>query len=325
MPHVTVAGPLHEAGIALLEAAEDVRFDHVTDADPAAYAAHLPKTDGLVLRTQPLTAAQIAQAPALSVVSRHGVGFDAVDADALAARGIPLAIVGDVNSRTVAEHAFALLLAVSRDIPRSAAALRGGDWGWRNRFTARELDGKRLLILGYGRIGRALALRARAFGMTVAAYDPHLPADAFAGAEREADLPGALARADAVSLHLPGGAAPLIGAAELARMKPDAVLVNTARGGLVDEAALADALRAKRLRAAALDVLGDEPPAQEHPLLSCETALITPHSAGLTAECAQRMAEMSVRNVLDRFAGRLDPALVVNGVRTQGTPPMPTA
>ncbi len=325
MPHVTVAGPLHEAGISLLEATEGLTFDHVTDPDPAAYAAHLPHTDGLVLRTQPLTAEQIATAPALRIVSRHGVGYDAVDADALAARGIPLAIVGDVNSRTVAEHAFALLLAVSRDLPRSDAAVRRGDWGWRNRFTAREVDGKRLLIVGYGRIGRALALRARAFGMTVAAFDPYLPADAFDGAELEPDLHAALARADAVSLHLPGGASPLLGRAEIAAMRPDAVLVNAARGGLADEDALANALEAGRLRAAALDVLRDEPPAPDHPLLSCETALITPHSAGLTAECARRMAEVSVRNVIDHFGGRLDPSLVVNGVQTQGTRPMPQA
>jgi len=312
MPHVVVAGPLHEAGIALLEAAPEVTFDHVTDADPRAYLSALPRADGLVLRTQPLGAAEVAAAPGLGIVARNGVGYDAVDVAALDARGIPLAVVGDVNARTVAEHAMMLVLAASRRLVKSAAALRAGDWAHRNAYESREVDGKTLLIVGYGRIGRRLGVLARAFGMRVLAHDPFCPADAFEGAERAPDLAAALAVCDAVSLHVPRTGGAVLGAAELGVLKPGAVVVNTARGGLIDEAALLDALDAGRVGAAALDVLETEPPAPDHPLLSHPDVTVTPHSAGLTRECAVRMATVTVQNVLDHFAGRLNPDLVVN-------------
>lgn len=312
MPHVVVAGPLHEAGIALLEAAPEVTFDHVTDADPRAYLSALPRADGLVLRTQPLGAAEVAAAPGLGIVARNGVGYDAVDVAALDARGIPLAVVGDVNARTVAEHAMMLVLAASRRLVKSAAALRAGDWAHRNAYESREVDGKTLLIVGYGRIGRRLGVLARAFGMRVLAHDPFCPADAFEGAERAPDLAAALAVCDAVSLHVPRTGDAVLGAAELGVLKPGAVVVNTARGGLIDEAALLDALDAGRVGAAALDVLETEPPALDHPLLSHPDVIVTPHSAGLTRECAVRMATVTVQNVLDHFAGRLNPDLVVN-------------
>jgi D-3-phosphoglycerate dehydrogenase len=298
--------------MALLEAAPGVTFDYVTDPDPRAYLAALPRAEGLVLRTQPLTAADVADAPKLSVVARHGVGYDAVDVAALDARGIPLAIVGDVNSRTVAEHAMALLLAASRRIGRGTAAMRAGDWGYRNAFTPREIDGKTLLIIGYGRIGRRLAQLATAFGMRVLAHDPFVPAGGFDGAEHAPELGAALAEADAVSVHVPATDGPVLGTAELAQLKPGAVVVNTARGGVVDEAALLAALESGQVGAAGLDVFGEEPPAPDAPLIHHPEVVVTPHAAGITLECAERMARAAVQNVLDHFAGRLDPALVVN-------------
>jgi D-3-phosphoglycerate dehydrogenase len=317
MTHILVAGKLHPSGLALLEEAPGVTFDYVTDPDPTAYLAYLPAAEGLVLRTQPLTSAHLASAPRLRVVSRHGVGYDAVDAAALAARGIPLAIVGDVNSRTVAEHAMMLLLAASRRLVKSATALRAGDWTHRNAFEPSELAGKTLLIVGFGRIGRHLAGLAAAFGMTVRAHDPYLDASAFEGVEHAPDLAAALAGCDCVSIHVPKTDGALIGAAEIAAMKPGAVIVNTARGGVVDEAALAEAIASGQIGAAGLDVLSHEPPEADEPLLALDNVIVTPHSAGLTRECAERMATVSVRNVLDHFEGRLDPALVVNSPITE--------
>lgn len=312
MPHMVIAGPVHAAGLALLDGLSHVTFDYVPDSDPDAYRRHLPQADGLVLRTQPLTAADVAAAPRLRIVSRHGVGYDAVDVAALDARGIPLAIVGDVNSRTVAEHAMMLLLAASRRLVDSVIRFRAGDWAHRNAFASRELFGKTLLIIGYGRIGRHLAKLAQAFGVRVLAYDPFIGSDDFDEVERVAGLHEGLARADLVSIHAPKGEEILIGAPELAAMQPGAVLVNTARGGQIDEAALAEALISGEIGAAALDVLAEEPPAAHHPLLALDNAIITPHTAGLTRECAERMAIVSIRNVLDCFDGRLDPKLVVN-------------
>jgi D-3-phosphoglycerate dehydrogenase len=262
-----------------------------------------------------MTAETIALARRLRIVSRHGVGYDAIDAKALKDRGIPLCIVGDVNSRAVAEHTLMLMLAVARRAARHDAAARNGNWNIRNRFETVELDGRTLLLLGFGRIGRRVAELARAFGMAVMAHDPFVKPDILAkhGVRPADDLYKALAQADYVSLHIPGqSTGAVISAPELAAMKPTAILINAARGGLVDEIALDHALREGRLFGAGLDVLTSEPPDAAHPLLSNDRVLISPHTAGLTDECAARMAVASVQNVIDFFAGRLDPALIVN-------------
>ena len=310
MPDAVIAGPIHAAGVALLEG-RGWRCTHFTEEVPDAYRAALPEADALLLRTQPLTAEAIATAPGLRIVSRHGVGYDAVDRAALAARAIPLAVVGDVNSRTVAEHAMMLLLAAARRALASDRAVRAGDWAYRNSLAPRELYGRTLLILGYGRIGRHLAAMAGGFGMRILAFDPYLDAAAFAGVTRADTLDGALGDADFVSLHMPRGDGAVLDATAIARMKPGAVVVNTARGGLIDEAALADALRTGHLGAAGLDVFAAEPPPPDHPLRDCDTAILTPHSASLTADCAERMALRSAQNILDHFDGRLDPGFVV--------------
>lgn len=314
MPHLLVAGRMHPSGLALLEGAPGVTFDYVADADPAAYAAYLGAAEGLVIRTQPLTAALIARAPRLRVVSRHGVGVDSLDVPALSARGIPVAIAIGSNARSVAEHAMALILAAAKELRGMDAAVRSGDWVGRNRFAGRELGGSRLLIVGYGRTGRLLARMAEGFDMTVEAYDPYLDEAALTGgpATRAIDLDAALAAADVVSIHAPKGDGPLLGADEIARLKPGAIVVNTARGGMVDEAALAAALREGRIAGAGLDVFADEPPAPGAPLLGVESAVLTPHVAGLSREGMEQMAVISVRNALDFFDGRLDPGMVFN-------------
>jgi D-3-phosphoglycerate dehydrogenase len=318
MPHLLIAGKLHPSGLDLLRAAP-VTFDYVEEISEPSYQAYLPKADALVIRTQPLSAVSVAKAPSLKIVSRHGVGYDAVDVPALNARGIPLCIVGDVNSSGVAEHAMMLILAACHRLIAADRATRGGDWGWRNGLQTHEVASKRLLILGFGRIGQKLAGLARAFGMEVHAHDPYIPTDRWPeGATRVTDLARALAQADAVSLHLPRADKPVLGADELALMKPTAVVVNTARGGLIDEAALAGALRAGRLEGAGIEVFDVEPPGKDHPLFGLDQAVLTPHNAALTVECAERMAIASVQNVLDFFAGTLDPALVVNAAAIGG-------
>jgi D-3-phosphoglycerate dehydrogenase len=319
MPHILVAGKLHAAGLARLKQAEGFTFTLVEEISAESYLPHLPDADAVILRTQPMTAEAIATAPRLRIVSRHGVGYDAVDVKALSARGIPLCIVGDVNSRTVAEHTLMLMLAVARRTVAHDAACRNSNWNVRNRFETVELDGKTLLLVGFGRIGRRVGELARAFGMAVMAHDPFVKPEALAksGAKPAEDLLKALGQADYVSLHMPGQASGAVMFEEQLRaMKPSAILINAARGGLVDELALDRALREGRLAGAGLDVLSQEPPAADHPLLSNERVVISPHTAGLTAECAARMAMASVQNVIDHFAGRLDPSLVVNAAAT---------
>lgn len=314
MPHILIAGKLHPAGLALLDATAGVTYTHVEEISEASYQDHLEQADGMVIRTQPMTAASVAKAARVQIVSRHGVGYDAVDVAALNARGIPLCIVGDVNSVSVAEHAMMQILACAKQLIRSDRAVRGGPWGWRNKLEQGEISGKTLLIIGFGRIGRHLATMASAFGMKILAHDPYLAAKGWpdGNVACAGDLTAALGKADFVSVHIPKADKPIIGVAEIASMKRGAIIVNTARGGIVDEAALCDALRSGQIAAAALDVFDAEPPQADHPLLAFDQVILTPHTAGLTAEAAERMAVSSVQNVLDFFAGRLDPALVVN-------------
>ena len=315
MTHILVAGRLHQAGIDVLKQAKGFTYKLIDEVSVESYAPFIGEADGLVIRTQPLTAEVVATAPNLRVVSRHGVGYDAIDVAALNARKIALTIVGDVNSRAVGEHTLMLMLAAARRTAVHDAAARNGNWQIRNKFETIELDGKTLFLMGFGRIGRRVAELAKAFGMKVMAQDPFVDAAAMEkfGVTHVSDRKAGLAAADYVSLHLPGsrdGAA--IGAAEIALMKPTAIIINAARGGLIDETALDSALREGRLGGAGLDVLAQEPPPRDHPLLSNDRVTISPHSAGLTNECAARMAVASVQNVIDFFEGRLDPALAVN-------------
>lgn len=317
MPHILIAGKIHAAGVDVLKATPGIDFDIVEDVTTQAYAPFMARTNGVVLRTQPMTAQEISAAPNLKIVSRHGVGYDAVDVQALSARNIPLAIVGDVNSRAVAEHTLMMMLAVARHTVAHDHAARQQNWNVRNRFETVELDGKTLFLIGFGRIGQRVAHLAQAFGMTVIAYDPHVPTQLFTKLNvRSVAIDEGLAVCDFLSVHMPPSPeGPLIGVSQIARMKSSAILVNTARGGLIDELALDAALREDRLLGAGFDVLMEEPPRPDHPLLNNPCFTISPHSAGLTQECAARMAVAAVQNVIDCFNGKLNQKLVVNADR----------
>ncbi len=314
MPHILIAGKLHPTGIALLEAAPGVTFTHVEEISEASYQPWLEQADAMVIRTQPMGAGSVAKAAKLQIVSRHGVGYDAVDVVALNARRIPLCIVGDVNSVSVAEHAMMMILACAKQLIRSDRVVRQGPWGWRNKLEQGEISGKRLLIIGYGRIGRRLAHMASAFGMKITAFDPYLASNGWPEGPVACapSLEAGLAEADFVSVHIPRADGPILGASEIAGMKRGAILINTARGGIVDELALADAIRQGQIAAAGIDVFDTEPAAADHPLADFDQVILTPHIAGLTREAAERMAVASVQNILDHFTGKLNPALIVN-------------
>jgi D-3-phosphoglycerate dehydrogenase len=314
MVRVLVAGKLHPDGLALLKR-PDVQLDYVEEVSAASYRPYLKDADALLIRTQPLSGELIAEAPNLKIVSRHGVGYDAVDVKTLSSRGIPLTVVGDVNSRAVAEHTIMLMLAAAHRTVLFDRKTRAGEWNYRNSLDMDELDGHSLFIVGFGRIGRRVAQIATALGMKVSAHDRFQPDAVIEGQGVRVvhDLADGLREADVVSLHVPKvGDQPLIGAEELALMKKTAILVNTARGGLIDEVALADALNGGRLAAAGLDVFSNEPPESSNPLVGCERAILSPHNAALTVDCARRMAVSAAQNILDHFAGQLDSSLVVN-------------
>ncbi|MGI3186540.1 hydroxyacid dehydrogenase [Nioella aestuarii] len=316
MPRLLVAGKLHPAGEARIAAlrTEGIEVDYVEEISEESYLPLMATADALVLRTQPLTAETIANAPRLKVVSRHGVGYDAVDVAALTERGIVLTIVGDVNSASVAEQAMMFLLAASKRVLRADRAVRDPAlWGWRNRLEQQEISGKNLLIVGYGRSGRKLAKMAAGFDMQVRAHDPYLERVGWPdGPVRPSGLDEGLAWADCISVHIPKVERPILGADELARCKPGVIIANTARGGVIDEAALADALASGHVGGAGVDVFETEPPGADMPLTGCDTALLTPHVAGLTEEASERMALASIENAIGFLDGTLDTSLIVN-------------
>ncbi|GLR09617.1 3-phosphoglycerate dehydrogenase [Mixta theicola] len=316
MANILVAGKIHQAGLDILQRTAGFNVQLVNEVSVESYAPFLKDADALLIRTQPLTAREINAAPGLRIVSRHGVGYDSVDVDALTKRNIPLTIVGDVNSLSVAEHTLTLLLAVAKRVSYFDRSIREGEWNRRNGFSAVEVAGRTLFILGFGRIGREVARLAKCFHMQVIAYDPFLPDSVFAehGVTRITEIKRGLQQADAVTVHLPlSGDKPLIGEAELALMKRGAMLINTARGGIVDEEALAVALQNNALGGAGLDVLRDEPPAPHAALLAQSDRLIlSPHTAGLTEEAAIRMSVSAATNIVNYFTGQLDSELVVN-------------
>ena len=315
MPHILIGGRIHQAGLDLLHATPGVMYDMVDDMTAPATLPLLKKTDAILVRTQKLAGALLDQAENLKILSRHGVGYDNIDVEALNRRQIPLCVVGDANSISVAEHTLMLMLALAKRVRTYDQETRLGHWNYRDSQEAVDLSGKTLLLVGFGRIGRAVAKRATAFGMRIEVLDPFADQTAI----READaiavesLHEALPRADILSVHIPrSDGHPLIDAAELALMKHNAIIINTARGGIMNEDALAIALNDGRLGGVGLDVFETEPPLRNHPLFGSHKAILTPHAAGLTKECAIRMSCMAAQNILDFFSGRLNPALVVN-------------
>ncbi|HEY8498184.1 MAG TPA: phosphoglycerate dehydrogenase [Limnochordales bacterium] len=254
----------------------------------------------------------VEAAPLLRVIARYGSGYDRVDVAACTQRGIPVTVTPDANTVAVAEYTLALLLSLARHVPEHHRMVLEGRWTPRRGV---ELAGRRLGVVGLGRIGQAVARRASALGMDISYYDVvrQGPDVESALGVRWMELDALLAWADVITLHAPHtpGAPPLIGRRELARMRPGALLVNTARGELVDEVALAEALESGHLGGAAVDVFAQEPPPASHPLLHAPRVILSPHAAAQTEEAQRRMADAAVEAVLDVLGGRR-PRHVVN-------------
>lgn len=274
--------------------------------DVAQLRALLPGYDGVILGLDRCDASVIAAAPSLRAISRYGAGVDAVDLDAATQHGVVVTNTPGTNKIAVAELAIGLMFSLARALPLVANAAKAGVWkrspGW-------ELSGKTLGVVGVGEIGREVASRARALGMRVIGYDPYLSAD-LPGIER-ADLATLVAEAHVITLHcaLTPETQHLFDAARLAGMGPGACLINTARGGLVDEAALYDALQRGHLGGAAADVFVADPPTNS-PLLTLDTFIVTPHIGATTRESVARMALLAAQNLVAVLTGRPCPHIV---------------
>lgn len=316
MPNILVLNAIHPDGIARLEAEPGYAVTRPAPFTLEALAAHLREAEGIITRGSRIDRALLGQAPRLRFVCRHGVGYDNVEVPALTERGITLAITPEANAASVAEHALMLMLALSRRIVDFNAGVRRGDWVVPAQSRTSDLAGCTVLLLGFGRIGSRVARLCAAFGMRVLVHDPYVPGNTVSGLgfEPAPDLAAALGIADIVSLHCPSDATTrgMVDAGFLAAMRPGALLVNTARGTLVDEAALEAALRAGHLAGAGIDVVHTEPMTSAIPLLALDSVVVTPHVAASTRQGLHRMALASAQNTIDFFAGRLNPASIVN-------------
>jgi phosphoglycerate dehydrogenase-like enzyme len=288
----------------LIEAGHELRFaPKRARRTPEELIALLD--DGVVaaiVSTDPFDARVLEAAKRLRVIARVGVGTDSIDVAAAARCGIAVCTTPGVNAASTADHAVALMLAALRRVPEHDRAVREGAWPRTGVATPWELSGATVGLVGYGAIGRLVHRRLSGFAVRLLVCDPE--AKPGPGAQR-AELEELLRASDVVSLHLPLGPATrgLLDRDRLAQLKPSAVLVNTARGGLIDEAALADALEAGTLRAAALDVFADEPPAGSR-LLSLPNVVLTPHVAGLSERSVREMTRRATDAVLEVLAGR---------------------
>lgn len=299
MTDCLIVQPIDATGVVLLRDAGLIVHE-AASTDFMALLPHLATARAVITRNHGLSAEAIAAAPALRVIGVHGTGTDQVDRRATGARGIAVVNSPGTNAQSVAEHALGLILACARSIPMAHAAVRRGDWAFRDRGLQIELAGKTLGLVGFGRVARALAPMVSAIGMEVVALSDHATSqdmDAL-GVRHGGSLADLLAQSDVLSLHGIPSEVPLLDVTRLAGMKPGAILVNTARGALLDEIAVAGALQSGRLAAAALDVFAHEPLPPDSPLLSAPNLILTPHMGGATQEARVRTALAVARAVL---------------------------
>jgi D-3-phosphoglycerate dehydrogenase len=304
---IYILDAFHEAGVALARQHADV----VCWPDPAI--KNWPDdADGVMVRMTPITAADLARAQHVKIVCKQGVGVDTIDLEAARRCGIPVCSTPGVNSEAVAEMAFALALAVTRRVARFDRMLRAGDEIVRPRHLGMEMHGKAVGIVGMGNIGTRMVRKWRgAFNARIFAHDPYVPATRWSDIPhtRVNTLHQMLPQVDLLTLHLPltGETRHLIGRAELALMRKDAVLVNTSRGGIVDEEALYESLNQGHLYGAGLDVFEVEPPPADSPLMSLPNVVATPHAAAGTHDTQVRSALQTAQQVVDVLNGMAPP------------------
>ncbi len=304
---VLIADQLSEEGIAVFKAEPSLSVDIKTGLSSKDLAAIIAPYDGLVVRSATkVTAEVIEKAGRLKVIGRAGVGVDNVDADAATKRGIIVMNVPAGNTISTAEHTISMLFALARRIPQAQASLKAGLWE-RSKFVGVELFGKTLGVVGLGKIGLEVARRAQAMGMRVIAYDPFLSADRLKQLEIQVtSLEQIYAEADFITVHTPLTAETrhLIGAKQIEQMKKGVRLINCARGGIIDDAAVAAAIKSGKVAGCAVDVYEQEPPPKDHPLIGLEQVVYTPHLGASTDEAQRNVAVEVSKQVVDALLGR---------------------
>ena len=301
---IVISEFMDDAAVAALAACHDTLYDKSLVDRPEALRGELANADALIVRNRTqVNRDLVAAAASLRVVGRLGVGLDNIDVDACRARGIDVISATGANALAVAEYVIGAAMLLLRGAYFASAAVGEGQWPRGTLSNGRELAGKTLGIVGFGGIGRLAGRLGRALGMRAIGYDPQIASSSPIWNEESTTANGleaVLADADVLTLHVPlvDSTRHLIDAPRLARMKPGAILINTARGGVVDEAAVATALKANRLGGAALDVFEHEPLPAGSPLAGCPNLLLTPHIAGVTAESNARVSSLIAEKVM---------------------------
>ena len=314
---IVIDGDVHSSALAVLEVRDDIDLVKVPLEDAAALAEAVSGANGILARSARITPELIASANGLQIVSRHGVGYDRVNIEALSARKIPLAVTGTANSPSVAEHAMMFMLACAKRLRPTDQRTRNGDFLKARQELGRvELLEKKVLIIGFGRIGKIVARRCQGFDMQVLACDPFIDQQTIrdAGVTPVENFRDVLREVDYLTIHVPlnDETENLIDVEELALLKSTAILVNCARGGIINEDALYDVLKNEKIFGAGIDVFAIEPTPGDHPLFTLDNVLVNPHAAASAMECLERMGVQAAQNILDAFDEKLDPGMVVN-------------
>ena len=315
MYKVIIGGKIHNDGIKLLQSVENFDVTVLPDASTETLEDNLSDADAILLRLQPFNRSMIEKSKNLKILSRNGVGYDAIDINSLNKRKIPLTIVGDVNSSSVAEHTIMFMLSLLKQIKFHDNIIRSNQWSKRDQLLSSDIEGKKIFIIGFGKIGQKVAKILDAMAGKVIVYDPYVNKDQLVRTNYDLvdNIDNGIADADIITIHAPSsGSNYLIDKHQFSLMKKNVVLINTSRGSHINIDELATALEKGIILGAGLDVFPTEPPAIEHRLFKLDNILFSPHIAGLTNECASRMSLGSAQNIIDALNGKLNTNLLVN-------------
>jgi len=317
MPKIAIVDKMHQDGINLLKNNPKFECEIIEDLSKKNLISKLPAFDGITLRRGKIDAEILEKCKKLKVISRHGVGFDNVDIKFLKKNNIKLLVTANTTSVSPAEHIMFMIINISKGKDLFDKAVRNGEFGsvMHMKHNTFELSNKNILIIGFGRIGRKLIKRCLGFEMKVHAYDPYVEKsviESFGGIKIE-DLSDGLKKADIISLSVPltEETQNMITLDKMKMMKKNSIIINTSRGGIVNEKDLNEALNKKIIFGAGLDVFENEPPENNNPLLKNKRAVLSPHAATFTQECLSKMSIETVQNVIDFFDGKLDKNSIV--------------
>ena len=316
MKKILIIQPIHEAGIELLKNKNNYEFEIIEDTEISNLKSKIVNCDAISIRTANLTAEVINSAKNLQIISRHGVGYDNIDLKSSKDKNVTIAITATANAVAVAEHVMFMLLSISKRKNMYDNNVKTGKFIERNKLPKTiELWKKNILILGFGRIGKALIKRCLGFEMNVFVYDPFISSDAIesTGGKKIENLQDSIKQMDAISLHVPltEKTKNLINYGLLKTMKKNCIIVNAARGGIINEIDLNKALNENLIFGAGIDVFEKEPPDDNNPLLKNEKVFLSPHTASFTEECLTRMGIETIQNIIDFFDNKLEESKIV--------------